>query len=194
MLNVPADLRTRAEVAYAHLVVDDIEPSTAIVLAGDLVVAGIDCQAVKNLATQSAVSLGVHDAEQLLRAMLDEVGVPEPDVPTAAELATGDICARLLDGTLSVERGGHRLLGTLSQEKDQAGLTLLLHLLDELEYDLRGDSDDDWRENLLNLARALTVRPKLSTLDLRGPESDGSAPDGSVSDGGDPDEDDDEDV
>ncbi len=140
------------------MLVDDVEPADAVLLACDLLAAGVDDAAVVALAIESTRSLPEHQADRLLRDMLTTLGVPEPGQATAARLATVGTCERLAAGTLAVERGAHRLLGTLTQEPDDAAVTRLLTLLDRLECDLRGQADPALRAEILHFAREVRAR------------------------------------
>ncbi|MBE1484579.1 hypothetical protein [Plantactinospora soyae] len=164
-----SDLHRRAELAYAQLVVDDVDPAEAVMLACDLLAADLDGEATVALAIASTRSLAPYAAERMLRDMLDEVGIPEPEPGRAAQVATACVCARIIDGTLSVAEGGHRLLGTLAQladadpDADSEAVGRLLRLLDRLEYDLGGVADPAFREDLHRLASDIAA-------DLRGRE------------------------
>lgn len=177
-MELGSDLHRRAELAYAHLVVDDVEPAEAVMLACDLLVAGVDGEWTVRLAIASAHSLPPYAAERMLRDMLVELGIPEPDPARAARLASAGICAQIMDGTLRAERGGHRLLGTLAQLSEaeaEAGagagvgagtdvdayneaVAHLLRLLDRLEYDLAGEADEAFAEDLRRLASDVAAR------------------------------------
>lgn len=68
-------------------------------LACDLLVAGVDGDAVVALAAESARTLPAHDASRRLAAVSAELGLPEPDLPTAVALVAADTCERILDGS-----------------------------------------------------------------------------------------------
>ncbi|MBF9130796.1 hypothetical protein I0C86_17785 [Plantactinospora sp. S1510] len=189
-MELRSDLHRRTELAYAHLVVDDVEPTEAVMLACDLLAADVDGESTVRLAIASAVSLPPYAAERMLRDMLVELGIPEPDPGRAARLASASICAQIMNGTLRAERGGHRLLGTLAQLAEaeaeagagagtgaeagagtgakadaEAGadayneaVARLLRLLDRLEYDLAGEADAAFDEDLRRLASDLAAR------------------------------------
>ncbi|MFC6022464.1 hypothetical protein ACFP2T_40700 [Plantactinospora solaniradicis] len=162
-MELRSDLRRRAELAYAHLVVDDVEPAEAVMLACDLLAADVDGESTVRLAIASTRSLPPYAAERMLRDMLVELGIPEPDPGHAARLASASICAQIMDGTLRVERGGHRLLGTLAQlgeahaDAGNEAVGRLLRLLDRLEYDLAGEADAAFSADLRRLASDLAA-------------------------------------
>jgi hypothetical protein len=134
--------------------VDLVEPADAVLLAGDLLAAGVDGDAVVALAMESTRTLAPH-----LAAMLAELAVPEPAMAVAARLVSVDTCGRLAAGTFAVEAGAHRLLGSLAQEPDQPAVDRLMPLLDRLEYDQRGHADAELREEILRFAREVRARP-----------------------------------
>ncbi|MCZ7373337.1 hypothetical protein [Micromonospora sp. WMMC250] len=78
-------------------------------LACDLLVAGVNGDAVVALAAESARTLPAHDANRRLAAVTDELGLPEPDLPTAVTLIAADTCERILDRSIPAEVGTHRL-------------------------------------------------------------------------------------
>lgn len=167
-MELRSDLHRRAELAYAHLVVDDVEPAEAVMLACDLLAADVDGESTVRLAIQSSGSLPPYAAERMLRDMLAELGIPEPDPGRAARLASASICAQIMNGTLRAERGGHRLLGTLAQlseaeaDAHNEAVGRLLRLLDRLEYDLAGEADAAFNEDLRRLASDLAARAEQS--------------------------------
>ncbi|MEW2378005.1 hypothetical protein AB0883_18125 [Micromonospora sp. NPDC047812] len=78
-------------------------------LACDLLVAGVNRDAVVALAAESAPTLPAHDANRRLAAVTAELGLPVPDLPTAVALIAADTCERILDGSIPAEVGTHRL-------------------------------------------------------------------------------------
>ncbi|SBT37860.1 hypothetical protein [Micromonospora auratinigra] len=158
-MTVPDELARRLRLARAYLVVEQVEPAYAVLLACDLLAAGVDGDAVVALAIESTRTLIQPHADRLLDAVLTELAVPEMDRPTAARLVTADVCDRLAAGALSVEDAAHQLLGSLAQEPDRAAVDRLLPLLDRLEYDLRGHADAQLRAELLRFAEQVRARP-----------------------------------
>lgn len=129
-------------------------------LACDLLVEGVDGDAVTALAVQSPRALPVHEAERLLDDLVRELAVPQPTALQAGDLVAADVCARMLDGSLRLEDGAHQLLGAVAHEGafGAAVVDPLLALLDRLEYDLHGSADPEMRRALLNFAQALAER------------------------------------
>ncbi|MGW3794503.1 hypothetical protein ACWD8I_25500 [Micromonospora arida] len=149
--------RLRAEQARALL--DDADPHHAVMLACDLLVAGVDGDAVVALAAESARTLPAHDASRRLAAVSAELGLPEPDLPTAVALVAADTCERILDGSIPAEVGTHRLyvVGYEGSRLDDL-LPAVAALARRLEDDLGGRADDDLRTRLAALARTTLNR------------------------------------
>ncbi|WP_433308528.1 hypothetical protein ACQP0U_18095 [Micromonospora sp. CA-269861] len=149
--------RLRAEQARALL--DDADPHHAVMLACDLLIAGVTGDAVVALAAESARTLPAHDASRRLAAVVAELGLPEPDLPTAVALIAADTCERILDGSIPAEVGTHRLyvVGDEGSRLDDL-LPAVAALARHLEDDLGGRSDDDLRTRLAALARTILNR------------------------------------
>ncbi|RAO61597.1 hypothetical protein PSN01_01556 [Micromonospora saelicesensis] len=128
-------------------------------LACDLLVAGVDDDAVVALAAESARTLPEHDASRRLAAVTAELGLPEPDLPTAVALVVADTCERILDGSIPAEVGTHRLyvVGYEGSRLDDL-LPAVAALARRLEDDLGGRADDDLRTRLAALARTILNR------------------------------------
>jgi hypothetical protein len=149
--------RLRAEQARALL--DDADPHDAVMLACDLLVAGVNGDAVVALAAESARTLSAHDASRRLAAVTVELGLPEPDLPTAVALIAADTCERILDRNIPAEVGTHRLyvVGHEGSPLDDL-LPAVTALAERLEVDLGGRADDDLRTRLAALARTILNR------------------------------------
>ncbi|WP_433260815.1 hypothetical protein ACQPWR_18390 [Micromonospora vinacea] len=149
--------RLRAEQARALL--EDADPHHAVMLACDLLVAGVDGDAVVALAAESARTPPPHDASRRLAAVTAELGLPDPDLPTAVALVAADTCERILDGSIPAEVGAHRLyvVGHEGSRQDDL-LPAVAALARRLEDDLGGRADDDLRSRLGALARTILYR------------------------------------
>ncbi|MET8359230.1 hypothetical protein [Micromonospora sp. NPDC005171] len=149
--------RLRAEQARALL--DDADPHHAVMLACDLLVAGVNGDAVVALAAESARTLPPHDASRHLTAVTAELGLPEPDLPTAVALIAADTCERILDGSIPAEVGTHRLY-VVGHDGSRLGdmLPAVAALAARLEDDLGGRADGDLRIRLAALARTILNR------------------------------------
>ncbi|MEU4401138.1 hypothetical protein [Micromonospora orduensis] len=128
-------------------------------LACDLLVAGVDSEAVTALATESARTLPAHRANRRLAAVITELGLPEPDLPTAVALIAADTCERILDRGIPAEVGTHLLyvVGHEGSPLDDL-LPTVAALATHLEDDLGGRADDELRTRLDALARAILNR------------------------------------
>lgn len=102
-------LLRRLRVEQARALLDDADPHRAVTLACDLLVAGVDSDAVVALASESAWNLSVQDAHRHLTAVADELGLAEPDLPTAVTLIAADTCERILDRSITAEAGTYGL-------------------------------------------------------------------------------------
>ncbi|WP_051366702.1 hypothetical protein [Hamadaea tsunoensis] len=71
------DLLRRLRTEQARALLDHAEPHYAVMLACDLLVAGVDGEAVTALASESARSLPAHSANRRLAAVVSELGLPE---------------------------------------------------------------------------------------------------------------------
>jgi hypothetical protein len=149
--------RLRAEQARALLY--DAEPHHAVMLACDLLVAGVNGDAVVALAAESARTLPAHDANRRLAAVTAELGLAEPDVATAVELIAADTCERILDRSIPAEVGTHRLyvVGHEGSPLDDL-LPAVTALAEHLEDDLGGRADNDLRSRLDVIARTILNR------------------------------------
>jgi hypothetical protein len=149
--------RLRAEQARALLY--DAEPHHAVMLACDLLAAGVDGDAVVALAAESARTLPAHDANRRLAAVTAELGLAEPDLATAVELIAADTCKRILDRSIPAEVGTHGLyvVGHEGSPLDDL-LPAVAALAERLEDDLDGRADDDLRSRLDALARTILDR------------------------------------
>jgi hypothetical protein len=149
--------RLRAERARA--LVDDADPHHAVMLACDLLVAGVDGDAVVALAAESARTLSADDANRRLAAVGAELGFPDPDLPTAVALIAAETCERILDRSIPAEEGTHRLyvVGHEGSPLDDF-LPAVVALAKRLEDDLDGRADDDLRTRLGALARTILNR------------------------------------
>ena len=135
---------------------DRVDPGPAVMFACDLLVAGIDSEAVVALAVESPTGLSVAAAEKLLAALLRETGVPEPTTAEAVALVAADVCVRMLDRTLPVEAGGQRLLVVGHEDSGLFEVRdAVLSLLDRLEEE---PADSGLRADLLAVARELHAR------------------------------------
>ncbi|MEU7798842.1 hypothetical protein AB0J14_16580 [Micromonospora arborensis] len=76
------ELLRRLQTEQARALLDDADPHHAVMLACDLLTAGVGGDAVVALAAESARTLPVYDANRRLAAVTDELGLPEPDLPT----------------------------------------------------------------------------------------------------------------
>ncbi|MFY1595953.1 hypothetical protein [Micromonospora sp. WMMD737] len=149
--------RLRAEQARALLY--DADPQHAVMLACDLLVAGVDSDAVVALAAESARTLPAHHANRRLAAVTAELGLPEPELPTAVALVAADTCERILDHSIPAEVGTHRLyvVGHEGSPLDDL-LPTVAALAAHLEDDLDGRADDDLQTRLAALARTILNR------------------------------------
>ena len=155
--------RLRTEQARALL--DDADPNHAVILACDLLVAGVNGGAVAALAAESARTLSTHDANRRLAAVTDELGLPELDLSTAVALIAAETCERILDRNIPAEVGTHRLY-VVGHDGSQLAdlLPAVTTLAGRLEDDLGGRADDDLRSQLAALAR--TILNRLAAEDL----------------------------
>ncbi|GIF25779.1 hypothetical protein Ate02nite_85090 [Paractinoplanes tereljensis] len=128
-------------------------------LACDLLVAGVNGDAVVALAAESARTLSAHEANRRLAAVTAEVGLAEPDLATAVELITADTCERILDRTVLAEEGTHRLyvVGHEGSPLDDL-LPAVAALAERLEDDLGGRADHDLQARLDAMARTTLSR------------------------------------
>jgi hypothetical protein len=149
--------RLRAEQARALL--DNADPHHAVMLACDLLVAGVGGDAVVALAAESARTLSPYDANRRVAAIIAELGLPEPDLPTAVALIAADTCERILDRSIPAEVGAHRLyvVGYEGSRLDDLSPAVAA-LAKRLEDDLDGRADDDLRTRLASLARTILNR------------------------------------
>ncbi|MFE9191705.1 hypothetical protein ACFYL6_19050 [Micromonospora sp. NPDC007208] len=153
------ELLRRLQAEQARALLDDADPHHAVMLACDLLMAGIDGDAVVALAAESARTLPTHDANRRLAAVIAELGLSEPDLPTAVALIAADTCARILDRSIPAEVGAHRLyvVGHEGSPLDDL-LPAVAALAAHLEDDLGGRADDDLRTRLAALARTILNR------------------------------------
>ena len=149
--------RLRAEQARALLY--DADPHHAVMLACDLLVAGVDGDAVVALAGESARRLPPPVASRHLAAVAAELGFAEPDPPTAVALIAADTCERILVRSITAEVGTHRLyvVGHEGSPLDDL-LPAVTALAGRLEDDLGGRADEDLRTRLDALARTMLDR------------------------------------
>jgi hypothetical protein len=149
--------RLRTEQARALLY--DADPHHAVMLACDLLVAGTNGEAVVALAADSARTLPAHDASRRLAAVTAELGLAEPDLPTAVELIAADTCERILDRSIPAEVGTHRLY-VVGHEGSPLHdlLPRVTALAERLESDLSGRADSDLQTRLDALARTILNR------------------------------------
>ncbi|GAA1810298.1 hypothetical protein GCM10009682_34940 [Luedemannella flava] len=152
-------LLRRLRVELARALLDDADPHNAVMLACDLLVAGVDGDAVVALAAESARALTPHDAGRRLAAVAAELGLCEPDLPTAVELVAADTCERILDRTIPAEVGAHRLyvVGHAGSPLNDL-LPAVSAMAGRLEDELGGRADHDLRTGLAALARTVLNR------------------------------------
>ncbi|MEU1397454.1 hypothetical protein ABZ403_15505 [Micromonospora zamorensis] len=153
------ELLRRLRTEQARALLEDADPHYAVMLACDLLVAGVNGDAVVALAAESARTLPAHDANRRLAAVTDELGLSEPDLPTAVALIAADTCERILDRSIPAEVGAHRLyvVGHEGSPLDDL-LPAVAALAAHLEDDLGGRADDDLRTRLAALARTILSR------------------------------------
>ncbi|MFD6262464.1 hypothetical protein ACFWFK_15140 [Micromonospora chalcea] len=159
------DLLRRLRTEQARALLDDADPYDAVMLACDLLVAGVGSEAVTALAAEPARTLVTHEANRRLAAVVAELGLREPDLPTAVVLIAADTCERILDGSLPVEAGTHGLYVVGYEGSPLDGLlpavtTLAAHLEDDLD----GRADDELRIRLAALARIILDRIRAQNL------------------------------
>jgi hypothetical protein len=149
----------RLRVEQCRALLDNADPHHAVMLACDLVVAGVDGDAVVALAAQSARTLPPYEANRRLAELTAELGLPEPDMPTAVALIAADTCERILDHSIPAEEAAHRLyvVGYEGSPVEDL-LPAVSALAHRLEDDLRGRADDDLRTRLAALARTILSR------------------------------------
>lgn len=128
-------------------------------LACDLLVAGVNGDAVVALAAESARTLPARDANRLLTAVTAELGLAAPDLATAVELVAADTCERILDRSIPAEEGTHHLyvVGHEGSPLDDL-LPAVAALAGRLEDDLGGRADKDLHTRLDALARTILNR------------------------------------
>ncbi|MFD4208731.1 hypothetical protein ACFWRG_22395 [Micromonospora tulbaghiae] len=159
------DLLRRLRTEQARALLDDADPYEAVMLACDLLVAGVGSEAVTALAAEPARTLATHEANRRLAAVVAELGLPEPDLPTAVALIAADACERILDGSLPAEAGTHGLyvVGYQGSPLDDL-LPAVTALAAYLEDDLGGRADDELRTRLAALARIILDRVRAQNL------------------------------
>ncbi|MGC4814714.1 hypothetical protein ACLQ29_29645 [Micromonospora sp. DT228] len=152
-------LLRRLRVEQARALLDGVDPYHAVMLACDLLVAGVDGEAVVALASESARTLSAHDADRRLAAVIAELGLSEPDVSTAVALIAADTSERILDRRITAEVGTHGLyvVGYEGSQLDDL-LPAVTALASRLEDDLGGRADDELRTQLAALARTILGR------------------------------------
>ncbi|MGC4749199.1 hypothetical protein ACLQ28_26610 [Micromonospora sp. DT201] len=153
------ELLRRLRTEQARALLDGADPYQAVMLACDLLVAGVDGDAVVALASESARTLPAHAANRRLAAVTDELGLPEPALPTAVALIAADTCERILKRSIPAEVGTHRLyvVGYEGSPLDDL-LPAVAALAAHLEDDLGGRADDDLRTRLAALAQTILNR------------------------------------
>jgi hypothetical protein len=149
----------RLRVEQARALLYDADPHQAVMLACDLLIAGVGGDAVVALATESARTLPARDADQHLAAVAAELGLPELDLPTAVALIAADTCERILDRSIPAEVGTHGLyvVGFEGSPLDDL-LPAVAALAGRLEDDLGGRADNDLQIRLDALARTIVHR------------------------------------
>ncbi|MEU7172543.1 MULTISPECIES: hypothetical protein [Micromonospora] len=159
------DLLRRLRTEQARALFDDADPYHAVMLACDLLAAGVDSEAVTVLAAEPARTLATHEANRRLAAVVAELGLPEPGLPTAVALIAADTCERILDGTLPAEAGTHGLyvVGYQGSPLDDL-LPAVIALAAYLEDDLGARADDELRTRLTALARIILDRIRAQDL------------------------------
>jgi hypothetical protein len=162
--------RLRVEWAKAKLLSGGLDPAPAVMLACDLLVAGVDDEPVVALAAESARTLSAHDAERRLTAVVEALGVAEPSTPEGVALIAADTCQGILSGSLPVEDAAHRLYvvghdGSTLDEFTPAVTELVGHL----ENDLLGTADELFTAKLNALARRILESPALRDGAMRRP-------------------------
>ncbi|WP_133873824.1 hypothetical protein [Paractinoplanes brasiliensis] len=162
-------LLRRLRVEQARALLHDADPRHTVMLACDLMVAGVNGDAVVALAAESARTLPAPDASRHLAAVTAELGLAEPDLATAVELVAADTCERILDRSIPAEAGTHQLyvVGHEGSPLDDL-LPTVAALAERLEDDLGGRADEDLRIRLNVLARTILNRAPQPTR-RRGP-------------------------
>ncbi|WP_285551828.1 hypothetical protein [Actinoplanes regularis] len=152
-------LLRRLRTEQARVLFDDADPHEAVMLACDLLVAGVDGDAVVTLASESVRTLSARDANRRLAAVVAELGLAELELPVAVALVAGDTCERILDRRLRTEEGIHGLyvVGHEGSPLDDL-LPAVAALAGRLEDDLGGRADDELRSGVAALARAILNR------------------------------------
>jgi hypothetical protein len=153
------DLLHRLRVEQSRAMLDNADPNRAVMLACDLVVAGVDGDAVVELAAQSARTLPPHEANRRLAALTAELGLPEPDLPTAVALGAANTCEQILDHSIPAEVAAHALYVVGYEGSPvQDLLPAVSALACRLEDDLGGQADHDLPTRLAALARTILSR------------------------------------
>ncbi|MCZ7438702.1 hypothetical protein O7598_19985 [Micromonospora sp. WMMC241] len=152
----------RLRVEQARALLGDADPHHAVMLACDLLVAGVEADAVVALAAESARTLPTHDANRRLAEVVAALGLPDPDLPTAVALVAADTCERILARSLAAEVGTHDLyvVGYEGSRLDDL-LPAVTALAVRLEDDLDGRADDELRKRLATLARTILNHPEV---------------------------------
>jgi hypothetical protein len=152
-------LLRQLRVEQARALLDHADPHHAVMLACDLLVAGVEGEAVVALAAESSRTLPTHDADRHLAAIIAELGLPELDLSTAVALVAADTSERILDQSIPAEVGAHGLyvVGYEGSRLDDL-LPAVTALASRLEDDLDGRADDDLRTQLATLARTVLHR------------------------------------
>jgi hypothetical protein len=156
---VDEGLLRRLRTEQARMLLFDADPQVAVMLACDLLVAGVDGEAVMALAGESARTLPVNDADRRLADVIEELGLPEPDPATAVTLLAADTCERILARSVPVEDAIHRLYVVGHEDSPLSDLRPVVSALaGRLEDELCGRADDDLRARTDTFARDVLRR------------------------------------
>lgn len=143
VIALPDGIRAKVQRLNADLINGLLVPGTAVWLACDLLVAGVETPAVMELAGESPTGLTRGDAEPLVRRMLSEMGIEPLDTGQAAWIVARDIARQMVDGGLPAEDGAAMLWGLWWDCDNAPEIGIMVQPLDEWQETPPGHRDDE---------------------------------------------------